>query len=42
MGKNIMLDSILNFLLRYTEPIGYTDTGYSDKLVTVTVFAVPK
>ena len=25
-----------------TEPIGYSDTGYSDKLVTVTVFAVPK
>ena len=25
-----------------TEPIGYSDTGYSDKSVTVTVFAVPK
>ena len=25
-----------------TEPIGYSDTGYSDKLVIVTVFAAPK
>ena len=27
---------------KITEPIGYSDTGYNDKSVTVTVFAVPK
>ena len=38
-AKNHM---VWDLRLGNTEPIGYNDTGYSDKLAAVTVLTIPK